>query len=124
MSVPVTDFMRESIDMGELAQTGAALRSAIGNAGVSLQGDVGAAGINSQAEVEAAKLVGAAQSAVASAEQNAAMMGMLGDIGGGFATGLGKLGKPPVGVSRSSPKVGIPGSVAPGTGKPYYGPAW
>ena len=91
MSVPVTDFMKKSIDMGELAQTGAALRSAIGNAGVSLQGDVGAAGINSQAEVEAAKLVGAAQSAVASAEQNAAMMGMLGDIGGGFATGLGKL---------------------------------
>jgi len=92
MSVPVTDFMKKSIDMGELAQTGAALRSAIDNAGISLQGDVGAAGIKSQAEVEAAKLVGAAQSAVASAEQNAAMMGMIGKIGGGFVTGLGKLG--------------------------------
>ncbi len=107
MSVPVTDFMKKSIDMGELAQTGAALRSAIGNAGVSLQGDVGAAGINSQAEVEAAKLVGAAQSAVASAEQNAAMMGMFGDIAGGFVTGLGKLPKGPGGPNHS-PGLGIP----------------
>ena len=92
MSVPVTDFMKKSIDMGGLAQTGAALRSAIDNAGISLQGDVGAAGITSQADVEAAKLVGAAQKAVASAEQNAAMMGMLGKIGGGLMTGLGNMG--------------------------------
>ena len=89
MSVPVTDFMKKSIDMGGLAQSGTALRSAIDNAGISLQGDVGAAGITSQADVEATKLVGAAQKAVASAEQNAAMMGMLGKIGGGLVSGIG-----------------------------------
>ena len=92
MSVPVTDFMKKSIDMGGLAQSGTALRSAIDNAGISLQGDVGAAGITSQADVEAAKLVGAAQKAVAKAQEDAAMMNMFSNIGGGFTTGLGNMG--------------------------------
>lgn len=92
MSVPVTDFMKKSIDMGELAQTGAALRSAIDNAGISLQGDVGAAGITSQADVEAAKLVGAAQSAVARSQQDAAMMNMFSKGVGSLLPALGNLG--------------------------------
>lgn len=93
MSVPVTDFMRDSIDMGEIAQSAGKLRSALAQAGTSLTADTASRGILSQGEVEAAKIVGAAESAVAAAEQDAAMMGMFGDIAGGLVTGIGKLPK-------------------------------
>ena len=89
MSVPVTDFMRDSIDMGEIAQSAGKIRSALAQAGTSLTADTASQGILSESEVEAAKLVGAAQSAVASAQENAAMMGMFGKIGGGLASGIG-----------------------------------
>jgi len=48
-------------------------------------------------------------------------LGSVISAGAGIYQGLSM---PKIGVDRTSPGVGIPGSVAPGTNKPYYGPAF
>ena len=81
-SEPITDYLKNSINHGAIAQAGAMTRSAVDQAGTQLEGDVGAAGLTAAGEVEAAGIIGAAQAGLAQAQGNAAVMSTIGDIAG------------------------------------------
>jgi hypothetical protein len=84
-------------------------------------------GMKSVADIRAAEAQAEATIAEGQAAGQAAMFdGLMSGISGIASAGIQKWGAPSGGVAavpRTSPKVGIPGSV--GTnGKPMYGPAW
>jgi len=81
-SEPITDYLKNSINHGAIAQAGAMTRSAVDQAGTQLEGDVGATGLTSASEVEAAGILGAAQSALAGAQGQASIMSTIGGIAG------------------------------------------
>ena len=110
-------------DFGNVASQGMENRSALNNAATITESQVNQAGLTAAAKVEAANLIGDAQSAQADASTFAAGVGMIGDIAGGVMGGMGG-GGGSIGVPRTSSGMGVPGSVAPGTKSPYYGPAW
>ena len=89
-SAPITDFLNKSVDMGSVAQKAAENRSALQQAGTQLQGELAAAGINAQGKVEAAGIVGAAQSSLATAQGNAAVMSGIGKIAGSAIDAFGE----------------------------------
>lgn len=109
-SAPVSTFIVDSIDHGALAQSGAGLVSALKNLDTAVRANAAATGIDAAAGVTATGITGAAQRNLAAAGEQAAMMGMIGDIGGGLVTGLGKLPKGPKGPGgpNHSPGLGIP----------------
>ena len=124
--ISLSNYM-DGMDNNLLATTGQRARSQEMRAGMMGQGRINKAGIAGVFDIASAELGGAAtEAAGASAGMANAVGGGLNALGtfGGAAIGKYMNNTPKVGVPRTSPKVGIPGSVAPGTGKPYYGPAW
>lgn len=109
-------------DFGQMSMDSAEFDSAERNEGVAAMGEMGATGIGAQAAVDAAELVGAAQASAAGDAATGSMFSALGQIAGAGIGAIPTGGK--IGVSRTSPGKGIPGSVAPKTKLPYYGPAW
>lgn len=85
-SEPITNYLTNSLDMGEVSQQGQKARSAVKNAGTELAGQVGASGITAAGQVEAAGIMGAAQA-------QAAGMGAIGDIGSSLLGAFGSAGK-------------------------------
>ena len=77
-------------DMGNIAQSGMANRSAVGNAATMTESQVASAGIGAAGKVESANLLGAAMQSQADASTFASGMGMIGDIAGGVMGGMGK----------------------------------
>jgi hypothetical protein len=69
-------------DMGNIAQSGMANRSAVGNAATMTESQVASAGIGAAGKVEAANLLGAATQSQADASTFASGMGMIGQIAG------------------------------------------
>ena len=69
-------------DMGNIAQSGMANRSAVGNAATMTESQVASAGIGAAGKVEAASLLGAAMQTQADASTFASGMGMIGNIAG------------------------------------------
>ena len=96
------------------------------NAGVKAEGMVGMSGINSAAKIKGAGFQADAIEAQGASQGQQSMMSGIGSMFSGLAGGFANMGSnsPTIGVSRTSPSIGIPGSVAPVTNKPYYGPAW
>ena len=91
-SAPVSTFIVDSIDHGAMAQSGAGLVSALKNLDTAVRTNAATTGIDAAAGVTATGLTAAAKRAAAAAGEQAAMMGMIGKIGGGLVTGLGSLG--------------------------------
>ena len=109
-------------DYGQMSMNAAGFDSAERNSGVAAMGEVGATGIGAQAAVEAAELVGAAQQSAAGDAVTGSIFSGLGQIAGAGIGAIPTGGS--IGVPRTSSGMGIPGSVAPKTKLPYYGPAW
>ena len=82
-------------DFGNVASQGMANRSALNNAATITESQVNQAGVAAAAKVEAAELIGAAQSAQASASTFASGMGMIGNIAsagiGAIPTSIGSM---------------------------------
>ena len=71
-------------DYGALSQKALANRTAESTAGTELMGKTAATGIAEAGRVEAANITGAAQTSLANAQGNAAIMSGIGDIAGSF----------------------------------------
>jgi len=117
----IEDFMRSSPDMGEVAQKAAMLQGKERMLNTALEGQTGVAGIQGNVAAKTGELIGDAEAAAGRDQMWGSIFQTMGQVGG---AAIGKFGKPPAGVPRTSPGVGIPGSVDPGSGKAYYGPAW
>lgn len=78
----IEGFLGDSPDYGKIATGGSTIKSKEGQAATDLMGKTAAAGISAAGEVKGAEIKGAAQRAMASAQSQAAMMGMIGQIGG------------------------------------------
>ena len=112
------------VDFGGLGNALASYGSAERVADTELEAKIEAAQLGADAQVKAAKLTGQGYSAQAGASVFGSAMGALGKIGGAGIGAIGSSGGGAIGVARSSSGMGIPGSVAPKTELPYYGPAW
>ena len=95
------------------------------------EGMVANAGMQSIAKTKSAEYQADAIKAGGQAAGQSAMASGIGSLASGLAGGISKLagggGAAPVGVARTSPSVGIAGSVAPaynGVSRPYFGPAF
>lgn len=86
----IEGFLGDKPDYGALASKASTLKSKEGQAATNLMGKTAAAGIQAAGQVKAAKITGAAQSAMANAQSQAATMGMIGQIAG---AGIGAAGK-------------------------------
>ena len=118
---------QDGMDNNLLATTGQKARSQDKRAGMMGVGKITGTGIAGVFDVASAELGGAATEAAGGYAGTANAVGgglnALGTFGGAAIDKF--MNKPPtVGVPRTSPGKGIPGSVAPGTGKPYFGPAY
>ena len=109
-------------DYGAILLSGAESTSALEKALMQLNADVHGAKLMSDARVKAAKMGAADTANLANAGTFAQGIGAFGKAAGGFIGAIPT--GAPIGVDRVSPKMGIPGSVAPKTKLPYYGPAW
>ena len=109
-SAPVTDFLAKSMDHGATAQAAAKTRSAVNQAGVEAQGQTAARGISAAGEVEAASIVGAAQSSLANAQGQVAMMKGIGSIAGSAIGAFGGGGS--ISSYSDIPSAGLTGSAA------------
>ena len=116
-------------DFATMGATGIQGRGLVENAINTGIGKSTLAGINAAAGVRSANYKADAIKAQGQAQGQQAMAQGFGSLFSGLAGGIGSLGGGgggigSVGVPRTSPGMGIPGSVAPGTNLPYYGPAW
>ena len=78
----IEGFLGDGPDYGELASNASTIRSREGQAVTDAMAKTSATGINAAGEVEAANIVGAAESALASAQGQASIMKGIGQIGG------------------------------------------
>ena len=69
-------------DYGAIASGADTLRSKESQAATDLMGKTAATGISAAGQVKGAEITGAAEQAMASAQSQAAMMGMIGKVGG------------------------------------------
>ena len=88
----IEGFLGDKPDYGALASGADSLRSKESQAVTGLMGKTAATGISAAGRVKAAEITGAAQEQMASAQSQAAMMGMIGKIGGAAITGAGDAG--------------------------------
>ena len=96
------------------------------------EGMVANAGVQSVAKAKSAEFQADAIKAQGQAAAQSAVASGIGSLASGLAGGIGGLaggggGGAPIGVARTSPSVGISGSVAPaynGVSRPYFGPAF
>ena len=122
----LASFMGDSPKYGDIGDIGLQARSSNKQKTYEAEGQVASAGLDAMGQIKAAKHrargIEATGMAQAAATRASGFSNMLGGIAGGIGNmSFGSSG--PAAVSRSSPKVGIAGSV--GTnGKPMYGPAW
>jgi len=123
-SEPITNFLQRKENyqdlVGQAAQERAAENAAISEA----EGLVARTGIQGKADVKSAKLTGEATRYAGQQAGNAAMFGGLIKGVSGLAGGAIARSRVPIGVNRTSPGMGIPGSVDPVSGQEYYGPAY
>ena len=82
----IEGFLGDKPDYGQLASDADTLRSRENQAISDLMGNTAAAGISAAGKVKSAELTGAAESQLAGAQGNAAMLHNLGKIGGSFLT--------------------------------------
>ena len=85
----IEGFLGDKPDYGKIATGASTLRSKEGQAATNLMGRTAAAGIQAAGQVKGAKITGAAQQEMASAQSQAATMGMIGQIAG---AGIGAAG--------------------------------
>ena len=85
----IEGFLGDKPDYGALASGADSLRSKESQAATGLMGKTAAAGISAAGQVKGAEITGAAQQAMASAQSQAAMMGMIGQIGGAAISAMG-----------------------------------
>ncbi len=90
----IEGFLGDKPDYGEIASEASTLRSKEGQAATDLMGKTAAAGISAAGNVKGAEITGAAQQAMASAQSQAATMGMIGKIGAAGITAAGGGGTP------------------------------
>ena len=109
-------------DYGAILLSGAESTSALERALMELNADVSGTELIEDARVRAAKLGYQGDSNLANAGTFAAGIGATAKAASGFMSAIPT--GAPIGIDRTSPKMGIPGSVAPKTKLPYYGPAW
>ena len=88
----IEGFLGDKPDYGSLASGADSLRSKESQAATGLMGKTAAAGISAAGQVKGAEITGAAQQAMASAQSQAATMGMIGQIGGAAIGAAGKAG--------------------------------
>ena len=88
----IEGFLGDKPDYGELASGSSRLASKERQAATGLMGQTAAAGISAAGQVKGAEITGAAEQAMASAQSQAAMMGMFGKIAGAGITTAGKAG--------------------------------
>ena len=86
----IEGFLGDKPDYGALASGADSLRSKESQAATGLMGKTAAAGISAAGQVKGAEITGAAQQAMASAQSQAATMGMIGQIGGAALGAFGK----------------------------------
>ena len=120
-SIPQLEEFMSGPNMGALSAGATDLRSREKSAGIGLQGQVAGAGLRAKGQAISGGLLGDAQAAAGRSAMMGSIFQTLGQVGG---AAIGKFGKPPAGVPRTDPGLGIPGSVDPSSGKAYYGPAW
>jgi hypothetical protein len=120
-SAPITDFLQQSMDHGAVAQNAAKTRSAVNKAGTQLQGETTARGITAAGEVEAASIVGAAQSSLANAQGQAAVMEGIGGIASSAIGAFGSRGGSSISSYSQIPSAGLRGSAAGGGSNAYFG---
>ena len=111
----------------EMAELGVQGRSMERNAATGADAQAEMADLEADAMVKAAKFGAQATKAQGAAAGQSAMFGGISSGIGSIAGGLGSMGSSspaPTGVSRASAGMGIPGSVAPVTKLPYYGPSF
>ena len=87
-------------DFGNINQTGLAIRNKESTTATDLMGQTAATGIKAAGDVEASKITGAAQTALANAQGQAAIME---GIGGIASSAIGAFGGGGGGTSFSSP---------------------
>lgn len=88
----IEGFLGDKPDYGALASGADSLRSKENQAATDLMGKTAAAGISAAGQVKGAEITGAAQQAMASAQGQAATMGMIGQIGGAAIGAADKAG--------------------------------
>lgn len=92
----IESFLGDKPDYGALASGADSLRSKESQAATGLMGKTAAAGISAAGQVKGSEITGAAQQEMAGAQSQAAMMGMIGQIGGAaigsIPTGGGSFG--------------------------------
>ena len=112
----IEGFLGDGPDYGEIASNASTIRSREDQAVTDAMAKTSATGINAAGEVEAANIVGAAQSALASAQGQASIMKGIGQIGG---AAIGQFG----GINSYSdiPAAGLRGSAAGGGLDAYFG---
>ena len=103
-------------DYGATVSNASTLRSQESQAVTDVMGKTASAGIKAAGDVESANIVGAAESALASAQGQAAIMSGIGEIGG---AAIGQFG----GINSYSdiPAAGLRGSAAGGGLDAYFG---
>ena len=111
----IEGFLGDKPDYGALASGADSLRSEESQAATGLMGKTAAAGISAAGQVKGAEITGAAQQAMASAQSQAATMGMIGQIGGAAISAMG-----PANISSYDdiPAEGISGIKAGGLSNP------
>ena len=88
----IEGFLGDKPDYGALASGADSLRSKESQAATGLMGKTAAAGISAAGQVKGSEITGAAEQALASAQSQAATMGMIGQIGGAAIGAAGKAG--------------------------------
>ena len=88
----IEGFLGDKPDYGALASGADSLESKESQAATGLMGKTAAAGISAAGQVKGAEITGAAQQAMASAQSQAATMGMIGQIGGAAIGAAGDAG--------------------------------
>ena len=88
----IEGFLGDKPDYGALASGADSLRSKESQAATGLMGKTAAAGITAAGQVKGAEITGEAQQAMASAQSQAATMGMIGQIGGAAIGAAGDAG--------------------------------
>ena len=88
----IEGFLGDKPDYGKIATGASTLRSKESQAATNLMGQTAAAGISAAGQVKGAKIKGEAQSALAQAQGNAAVMKTFGQIAGAGITAAGDAG--------------------------------
>ena len=88
----IEGFLGDKPDYGALASGASKLRSRERQAITDVMGKTAAAGVSAAGQVKGAEITGAAQQKMASAQSQAAMMGMFGKIGAAGITAAGDAG--------------------------------